>query len=239
MVGRHRPVEQDSLRLLTIVHQLGGATEPSTECHRFIDTESRPQQLDHLVRHPIDLTYVLIDQIRSRGADLESPLEDLARRVRRLLGAPRRGRHRPRLLRPFDAGSWRRWDDALALLGCRGLLRVEPAPVATSTVESASGRGGDGRGELRYRLTSEGARWLRDSVYPRQQGRAERAPRERCELLRAVLPSHLLGSEPRPALGSYLRDVERRLDAYRSDEQVRPEDDLLARLFQSTFSEEL
>ncbi len=244
IIGRHRPVEQGAVRVLTNVHQLG--EQPSGARRWFVDTESQLQHLDHLVRHPIDLAYVLMDQVRSRGAELETGLGDLAHRVRRLLGAPRRGRHRPNLLRPFDPGSWHRWDHALALLGCRGLLRVEPL---------AAGGPGEGAGELRYRVTSGGARWLRDSVYPQPDDMAKpqasasggRPPlstpgatsRERCQLLRDVLPARLLRPALHGALDRYLRDTAQRLDAYRGDEQIRPGDDLLGRLFHSTFAEQL
>ncbi len=269
MIGRYRPVEQDALRVLTVVHQLGerpAAATPGSERRWLIDTESQLQHLDHLVRHPIDLTYVVFDQVRSRGSELEAHLGDLARRVRRILGASRRGRHRPSLLRPFDPGSWQRWDDALALLSCRGLLRVEPLLVETSSVETSSvgtppagdrshgrryhGPQDDGErydrerydrerydGELRYRATAEGAR-LVESVHEQQPSLAPY--RERCELLRTVLPDRLLRPRrSRAILGAYLREISRRLDTFSSDELIRPEDDLLGHLFQSTFSEAL
>ena len=164
MIGRHRPVEQDAVRVLTLVDLLGqGPDEPpdpgeARTIDRFIDTESQLQHLDHLVRHPIDLAYVLMDQVRSgldpsveTETDIDARFGELALRTRRLLDtAPSRkqppGRHRPSLLRPFETGSWRRWDDALAVLSCRGLLRVETLS-------------GNHAGELRYRLTSAGARW--------------------------------------------------------------------------------
>ncbi len=225
ITGHRRPVEEDAVRVLTVVHQLGEQpADPAAGAHQwFVDTESQLQYFDHLVRHPIDLAYVLIDQVRSRGSELEARLADLARQVRQLLGATRRRRHRPSLLRPFDPGSWHRWDDALALLGCRGLLRVEPLPDARQP------------GELRYRLTDRGARWLGEAVYPQDPG----GWRERCGLLRVVLPAALLRPPSPGTLGSYLRDTARRLDAYRGDEQIRPEDDLLGSLFLSTFAEEL
>ncbi len=220
MIGRDRPVELDALRILTIVHELGEQPRepPAAEREWFIDTESQLQHLDHLIRHPIDLAYVLIDQVRSRGPELDARPAKLARRLRRLLGAPDRGRHRPHLLRPFDPGSWRRWDDVLAFLGCRGLLRIEQRPA--------------GGGDLRYRLTAEGERRLRRSARPTPGS-------ERCELLRAVLPDRLLRPRSEPALAAYLGETRARLDSYRRDEQIRPEDDLLGRLFQSTFREAL
>ncbi len=228
IIGRYRPLEQDALRLLTIVHQLGEQPPepPPAESRWFVDTESQLQHLDHLVRHPIDLAYVAIDQVRSRGAELEIHRADLARRLRRLLGAPQRGRHRPHLLRPFDPGAWQRWDDALAILGCRGLLRVEPRPAGDS-----------GAADLRYRLTAEGNRWLGQAVYPEQELLAPL--RERCELLRAMLPESLLKPRPPASLAAYLLDTAERLESYRRDEQVRPEGDLLGRLFHSTFREAL
>ncbi len=255
MIGRHRPVEQDALRVLTVVHQLG--EQPSADGapagrRWLIDTESHLQHLDHLARHPIDLAYVLLDQIRSRDSELEPGLRALAGRVRRLLDAPRRGHHRPNLLRPFDPGSWQRWDDALALLGCRGLLRVELLPTATeaaavgatpTAMAPAGDRNGPRRagplndGELRYLVTARGARWLVESVYGRQPSLAPY--RERCDLLRNLLPDRLLRPHSRAALSTYLREFSRRLDTFSSDDQIQPEDDLLSRLFQATFSEVL
>ncbi len=262
MIGRHRPVEQDAVRVLTVVDQLGrGAERPFTwddartsdrsDSDRFVDTESQLQHLDHLVRHPIDLAYVLMDQVRSgldhsveAETDVDARFGELARRTRRLLGTTSSrkqtpGRHRPSLLRPFETGSWQRWDDVLAVLSCRGLLRVETLP-------------GEQAGELRYRLTSAGARWLQESVYSRlndhktglqgSNARQEQGSvtwRERCELLRDVLPTRLLSPRSGNALGHYLDDLARRLDSYREDEQIRPEDDLLGSLFQSTFAEQL
>ena len=226
ITGRHRPVEQDAVRVLTVVHQLGEqpAETPAGKRRWYVDTESQLQHLDHLVRHPIDLAYVLMDQVRSRGVELEARLADLARRVRQLLGARRRKRHRPHLLRPFDPGSWHRWDDALALLGCRGLLRVEARADAPAA------------GALRYRVTDRGARWLGDVLYP-QGGQADCL--ERCALLRDALPVSLLRPQSNGALGRYLGETAQRLDAYRGDEQIRPGDDLLGRLFFSTFAEKL
>ena len=248
IIGRYRPVEQDAVRVLTVIHQLG--RQPADIDRWFIDTESQLQNLDHLVRHPIDLAYLVIDQVRSRGTELEASLGDLARDIRQLLATPRRRRHRPSRLRPFDPGSWQRWDDILAVLGCRGLLRVEPLPVPPSSIAVPSVDHGDlfteqGR-ELRYRLTADGARWLTESVYPSQGDRktphivASGSPyRERCELLRAVLPDHLLRPRSHATLGAYLQETALRLDSYRRDEQIQLEDDLLGCLFQSTFAEEL
>lgn len=248
MIGRHRPVEQDAVRVLTVVYQLGeepdGHLADGRTAERFVDTESQLQHLDHLVNHPIDLAYVLMDQARSgfppsdaSEAEVDARFGKLARRIRRLLDTTSsrkrsrgkaRQRYRPSLLRPFEIGSWQRWDDVLAVLSCRGLLRVEPVP-------------GEHDGALRYRLTFEGARWLKESVYgPLSFGEAASANwQERCELLREVLPDRLLSPHTGFVLGHYLEELAARLDAYRDDEQVRPEDDLLGSLFQSTFAEPL
>ncbi len=225
-IERERLGELDAVRLLTVVHQLGELpAEPPSERRWLIDTESRLRHLDHLVRHPIDLAYVLMDQVRGRGVELESRLAELARQARRLLQAPRRRRRRPHLLRPFDAGSWRRFDDALAVAGCRGLLRVEPLPTGRD----------EGAGDLRYRLTAAGARWLRESIYPRRN----HGYRDRCQLLRDVLPAEALHPGPSTALADYLHGVRRRLDELSRDERIRPEDDLLGHLFHGTFAEAL
>ncbi len=250
MIGRYRPIEQDALRILTLVHQLGErpAARSPAETRWFIDTESQLQHLDHLIRHPIDLAYVVIDQVRSRGPELETDRRELPGRLRLLLGAPQGGRYRPHLLRPFDPGAWQRWDDVLAFLGCRGMLRVEPMS-AESRPSAGDSRQEEGLGQralpqaevfgadLRYRLTAEGVRWLEPSVYPAHASSA--AWRERCDLLRAVLPAHLLQPPSQPALAAYLGEIEQRLDTYLRDEQIRPEDDPLGRLFQTTFREPL
>ena len=223
---RQRPVAQDALRLLTVVHLLGEqeVEHPAAadEGRWFIDTESRLLHLDHLVRHPIDLAYLLMDQVEARRDELDAELAELAAGARRLLATPRQPRRRPALLRPFEPASWLRWDDPLAYLGCLDLLRVEPLAGC----------------DLRFRLTARGAAWLEHTVYP---AAAESfAPiRARCELLRAILPAALLRSGDGARLAAYLRQTHQRLDAYRLDERIQLEEDMLARLFQATFLEPL
>lgn len=216
VIGRRRPVEQDALRILTVVHQLG--ERPNRRW--FIDHESQLQHFDHLVRHPIDLAYVLIDQFRQRP-ELDPRRADVARRIRQLLDTPSLPRRQRSLLRPFEPGSWKRWDDVLAYLDCRALMRTQ----------LLADRG------LRYRLTGRGARWLQESVYPSHRGSG--TYRERCELLRAVLPASLLQPATAATLGADSSAIGRRLDAYRDEEHVGPEDDLLGHIFQATFREAL
>lgn len=239
MIGRRRPVEQDALRIATLVHQLGERDGDRW----FIDSESRLQQLDHLVRHPIDLAYVLLDGLHRRPPEIGG-CREVARQVRRLLDGPSQPRRRRSRRRPFDPGSWERWDDVLGYLGCRDLLRTEPAPqepepaarlLGPAPPRQESSEDSDrllAAHALRYRLTGRGARWLEESVYPVEESLAP--TRERCELLRTMLPRGLDGA----ALDEDLAEIGRRLDAYRQEE-IRPEDDLLSHLFQATFKEPL
>lgn len=212
-----RPAARDALRLLTIVHQLGERADGRW----FVDTEPQLQGLDHLIQHPIDLAYFLLDLIRTARSPGDPHRPDLPGQVRQLLGPPSRQRRRAAVLRPFEPDSWERWDDVLAGLGCRDLLRVESL----------------GRRDLRYRLTERGAAWLERSAYPEAQGLAPW--RTRCELLRAVAPESLLQSRRGTALERRLRQVHQRLETYRLEEQVKLEDDLLGRVFQATFLEPL
>ena len=226
IIGRRRPVEQDALRVLTVVHRLG--RQPA-EDRWSIDTESQLRHLDHLVRHPIDLAYTVMDQVRERPA-LADQRRALARQVRevcqpRSLDSP--ARRRRCLPRPFDPGLWQRWDDVLAYLGCRDLLRIELLPAS----------------ELRYLLTRRGAQWLRsDDSSPRAQTDAPYGPpswRRRCDLLRDALPSRLLRPPTGAALGDTLIEIGRRLESIRQEEQIRLEEDLLANVFRTTFLEPL
>ena len=217
MIGNGRPVEQDALRILTIVHQLGERPDRRW----FIDSEHLLRPLDHLVRHRIDLAHVLMDQVRARPSQLAPRRAELARRVRQLLAAPPQPHHRQAVLRPFEPGPWERLDDVLAYLGCRGLLQVESLPSHA----------------VRFRLTDQADRWLRRSVYPAADGLAP--CRERCALLRDVLDPDLLRPEGEPELDAYLQQIDRRLATLRREEQIPLEEDMLSRLFQISFLEPL
>ncbi len=217
MIGRGRPVEQDALRILTIIHQLGEHAEGAW----WIDFESQLRSLDHLVRHEVDLAYVVMDQVRAVDSGPGSRRTELAKRVRQLLRSSGSSPIRPAALRPLGSGSWERLDDVLAFLTCRELLRVEPLAVPGT----------------RYRLTTRADLWLRQSVYPDAAHRA--TSRQRCALLRDILPADLLRPPDGPALESYLQQAGERLDDLRLEEQIRLEEDMLSRLFQIVFLESL
>ncbi len=227
MIGRESPIEYDALRVLLIVHQLGTRTSRRWT----VDSEHLLQQLDHLVRHPIDLAFVVMDHIRHQPGTETAP-RDLPARVRRLLDLPPRARHRRAIFSPFERGSWQRWDDVLAFLGCRDLLRISPLAPDDS----------------RFELTERAVGWLETTVLETAAGSdaaesdaagsdALARELERCALLRTALPPRLLGG--RGLLEPHLDGVRSRLTAYQSDEQLDVEDDLIAGLFQATFLEPL
>lgn len=220
MTGRGRPVERDALRILTILHELGERAEGA----RGLDFESQLQALLRLTRDEVDLALVVLDSSHagSRSAGSRQPAErrELAGRVRELLAAPR-GPSRPATGKLLAPTAWRRLDDALALLACRELLRVEPRAD----------------GELRFRLTARAESWLEGSVSP--AGETSARLRERCALLRDVLPADLLHPRDEPALEAYLGQAGERLDELRREEQIPPEDDMLGGLFQTVFLETL
>lgn len=217
MIGRRRPVEQDALRILTIVHQLGWRPAGERGPRRCIDTENQLLALDHLVRRPVDLAYVLLLEARARP----EPEPQLARRVRHLVGATPTRRRRASL-RSFERASWVRCDDALALLGCRALLRVEVLPAVP---------------DLRYLLTARGAAWLEETANPAADSLAP--IRERCRMLRRSLPAAVLERRGDTSLETYLRRTGRRLAALRQEEQIHLEDDLVGHLFEEVFHQRL
>ncbi len=217
MIGHRSPVEQDAVCVSTVVHQLG---EQTADDRWFIDTERRLQHFEHLARHPVDLAYLVMHQIRERP-ELATQRSDLARRVRDILEAPTRPKQRRPAPRPFDPGSWKRADDTLAYLVCRDLMRIEPS----------------GTNDLRYLLTTRGAHWLQDSVYA---GTPDRHPyRRRCRLLRTALPDGLIQAGSVVSLDDDLLETGRHLDSLRREEQIQLEEDLLERVFQTTFLESL
>lgn len=217
-IGRRRPLEEDALRILTVVHQLGRPVRAAGFSSR-LDGESRLQHLDHLVRHPVDLAFALMLSVAS--TDRRRPAA--AREVRSLLPVPPGDPNRPRALtlHRFDHGSWERWDDVWAYLGCRSLLRVRPD--------------GEPPSDLAYLLTDEAAAHL-ESLYLSEKGLAPYV--ERCRILGKHLPRP--DREPMDgALDLDLPGLARRLDAYRREERLAAEEDLLSRLFQTTFGEPL
>jgi len=235
--GRRRPVEQDALRLLAVVHHLG---EPAAEAgyRSRVAGEGRLQRLDHLVRHPADLAFVVLDRL-DRCDGLTRYRDELVPALRRLLPAVEPGDPEPveeelaggRLHR-FHPVAWERRDDALAYLGCRDLLRVRPLP------ESA--------GELGYLLPEGAAEWLETEVYPSAADPAEGLGRlvERCRLLARVLggtdgiDDPDAPPDPEVAdLAGYLRRVDHRLEDFRREERVPFEEDLLSRFFRHVVGE--
>lgn len=220
-IGRRRPVEHDALRILTIVHQLGEPVR-SPGLRARVVSEARLQSLDHLVRQPVDLAYALIDHAREAASrDRGARGSGLARDVRRLLPAGRRSPLDGERLRPPHGPVWERWDDVLAYLGCRDLLRVRPERR-------------NGSRQLAYLLTDAGADHLERTVYPKDAGVAPYL--ERCHLIRDHLLSDPLLDEA--DLPRHLREVGRRLEAFRR-ERLAPEEDLLRRWFRSAFGEPL
>jgi hypothetical protein len=233
-IGRQRPVEHDALRLLAVVHHLG---EPAAESgyRSRVAGEGRLQRLDHLVRHPADLAFVVLDRI-DRHDGVARRRDELVPALRRLLPEMERGAAEGveeelagEPLHRFHPVAWERRDDVLAYLGCRDLLRIRPLP--------------DAAGELGYLLPEGAAEWLDTEVYPPAADPAEGLGRlvERCRLLARVLggASDPAGSpDPEVAdLAGYLRQVDRRLEDFRREERVPFEEDLLSRFFRYVVGE--
>ena len=237
--GQPRSDELDALRLALLVEQFGSpepttaptssaaGSETAAETTRSLVGEDLVRQLDHLVDDATALTYVLIDQVARDGAVSERR-DRLAWHLRRLL--PELGNRRggsAELGRPihrFEPATWKRWDGALSILACRGLLRLDVV----------DGKG-DGR-RLRYTLTIKG----REELLRRLEGeRNLQTLRERCRLLSEILiePLAASGSLDGSRLGGHLREVGTRLERFRHDERIGPGDDLLGRFFQKTFGE--
>ena len=208
--------------------------------------ETRLRQLDHLVRHPVTLAYLLIDGYeRQPDPDRRATA---ARQVRQLL-ANARQQHQPvrrrrpwqsmadgleerRRRHPIVAAAWQPIDDALAFLAIRDLLRV--APVNGSEAAES------GEGALVFGVTMKGRALLRDSVYPSDRDVALYL--QICEILLELtsIPPGLPGiSDAEGALADLLEKVERRLTAFRRDAQIPFERDPLPELFRLTFRERL
>jgi hypothetical protein len=216
ILGRARPIEQDALRLLTLVHQLG--TPPlETEFRAVLVGEELLLALDHLVRHPGILAFVLIDQLGQRPAP-EPRQNNLIRRVGDLLGQRETAMER---VRGLQTGAWERWDDALAFLSCRGLLRVRPQVL--------EGR----RPELSYWLPETTAQELEEVIYLAEPTLLP--IRERCRLLAEGLLKEGVTTSPDAMRLPDLGALAARIEAFHHSEQIDPEDDTLKRLFHSTF----
>ncbi len=231
---RHRLLARDALRLLIVVRQAGREEAP------WVDGEELLQWIDHLVRRPVDLAFVLIDQFRRR-ADLDARRAGIMRRIRILLtpsgSRPPRTTQRGISTRMrqdhFRPVAWERWDDLLAYLGCRDLLRVEVISQETS----------QGRGSyLRYRVTERGEQLLQATL---ENDRSASHWVDRYRSLQETLwqdpevsaQMAAGGPEAGRALRDHLSDISTRVERFRRDEQISLEDDLLPRLFQRTFGE--
>lgn len=219
-IGRRRPVEEDALRVLTVVRELG---EPASEegFSTCLLGELRLQQLDHLIRRPIELAFALIAAHAGPDADARvAPRRraELVRDVRRMVAEGAGERPDGQRLRRFDGGGWERWDDVWAFLGCRQLLEVRA-------------RGGPGGG-FAYWLTEAGARRLAGLYVSHPDLETYR---RRCRSVRRhFLPKIAAGSA---GSDDALGEVGRRLDHFRREHQLSAEDDLLERFFHSTFGE--
>lgn len=224
--GRPRTVELDAFRLAILVHTLGEPGEGDVVAR--LEGERLAQQLDHLVRDPVALAFVVTDRVRAEGKGPEG--HDVPRRrVRQLVGdlVRRRGASVD-LARPthrFEPPTWHRWDNLLSVLTCRGMLHLEV------------GSQGEHR-EVSYGLTALGARELARQV---AQNPSLEAVRERCRLLGDALvqPLRQAGELEGESLSRALDDLRERLERFRRDEQIGLEHDLLAHFFQKTFGEPL
>ena len=210
ILGRSRPIEQDALRLLTLVHQLG-APPVEGDVRAVLTGEGHLLAADHLVRHPATLAFVLLDHL-GRPSSPEARRAELLRRIRSLLhddASHGTTQHH------FHFNAWERFDDALAFLACRGLLQIRPVAGEPST--------------LAYRLPEAAAQRLEESIYP-TEGSLEPI-RERCRLLAdGLLKEHRL-ADPDVAKLPDLSAVAARIEGFRHREQIAPEDNLLERFF--------
>lgn len=234
LIGRRRPAEVDALRLAILIHQLG-ETDDDPQIVRRIDGESRLQSLDHLLRHPTTLAYVLIDQY-GRRKDLAERRGTLVRRVRQLLANERQqhlparrrrawqtrpdGKHST-ALHPFVPCRWQKLDDVLAFLGSRDLVRV-----------SVRSRAGSRDALLSYGLTHEAAELLERELYPKD--RKSMLHSQLCGIITDLLPPFDDRQWP-----SVLQKTEQHLDDFIREEQIPLEQDPLSVLFQVTFQEQL
>ena len=234
LIGRRRPAEIDALRLAILIHQLG-ESDDDPQIVRRLDGEARLQSLDHLLRHPTTLAYVLIDQY-GQQPDLSERRGTLVRRIRQLL-ANERQQHLPARrrrawqtrpdgqgstrLHPFVPCRWHKLDDVLAFLGSRDLVRV-----------SVRTRPGSQDALLSYGLTPNAAELLERELYPKD--RKSMLHLQLCGIITDLLPS--FDAQQWPAV---LQDTERHLDEFVREEQIPLEQDPLSVLFQITFQEQL
>ena len=230
LIGRRRPVEIDALRLAILVHQLG---EPGDdEAPRRVHGEDLLQILDHLLRHPTTLAYVVMDQVARRRPGFEAR-GVFARRVRQLLSNERQ-QHQPTrrrrpwqtkpdgpvdlTLHPFVRPRWQRLDEPLVLLTTRGLMRVR-------LVQGE-------RPQLSYELTSRAAEWLDGEIYPKD--RNSTLYLQLCSIMLDLLPA-LDG----PGWRALMDEIRHNLDAFCRDERLPVEQDPLTVLFHHVFQEHL
>lgn len=254
--GRPGPVDLEALRLLVLLHRLGD--EPPAEVDsagtlapdqivRQLQDERRVQCLDHLLAHPATLAYVLMDAYIGSDGDLAEQRGAVARRVRWLLAndrrsydPARRGRRRgqnsaervdEKRLHRFQPFVWRRWDDTLATLHSRSLLKV----TADADFQDVSPHDQllelhDQPLELRYGLTAQGAAWLDSEVYGAHGDSGFHA--QVCTAIADFLPD--LDDLPRMMSAAATRHC-----AFRRDHGLAAQDDAAPQRFHAAFRERL
>lgn len=223
LIGRRQTVEQEALRILVLVGQLGQPESPGPEV--VFHGESQLQAADHLVRHPATLAMLSTATFRARPEPKrrQGSMEAI-RRALATLTTPHDGDSRFPVLFEVETFTWHRLDDALAFLATRDLLTVYPTTHSGKTT-------------LSYRLEGGGARLL-GSRSVREDPALARI-RTRCRVLReSPLPQDSSGA-PRPWIPEDLISLADQLHSFRQDEQIDFDEDLLARFFQSTFDEPL
>ncbi len=228
LIGQ-RPPELAALRLMTVVHHLGQPVKSGDFC-AAIAGESQLLCLTHLIVHPLDLAFLVLDQVALRP-ELRQ-VRELRGQVRRLLGQegePRRpgsgwAASRCDRLTPVR---WERQDDVLAFLASRNLLQVVwGSQLAARTNVPRPEQ------ELLYVLTETGAAVV--AAQDKASGTSGLLAlwRENCQLLRILLPD--LSQQDLRAL---LLAVRERVDSFAHAAQLAAEDDLIRQLGVSVWGE--
>jgi hypothetical protein len=216
VIGKARVKEQDAVRILVILYELGTPATAGAADYCVLETEVYLQKLDYLVRCPADLAYVLLDRFESRRQELAPRRAELAATVRHLV-LEREPKLRTMGMQKFRFGPWERLDDVLAFLDCHDLVRVRPR----------SGQGGG----MMYLVTQKGAalvvklynEWPDLNYY-----------RDKCQIIRAYLPD-LRGT----ALKDYLYEVLQRIEGTKLGKHIPSHGDLVPPRFKSVMGEDL
>ena len=230
LIGHRRPMESDALRLVTLVHQLGEPGQGAVA--RSLEGEDLLQALDHLLRHPTTLAYVLMDHF-ARLDDESQERIVFARKVRQLLSNERQ-QHQPSRRRrpwetkpdgpvdltiyPFVGPRWQKLDEPLAILAGRNLLQVR---VITGK-----------RPRLAYDLPVSTAEWLEQDIYPKD--RNSTLYLQLCSIILELLPVMDGRSWHR-----LMDEIRHNLDVFCRDERIPLEQDPLTVLFYQVFQEHL